>query len=403
MARERTYASPAERYVIKNSPKLTLENRASLMETLEAGDVAAAKGDLVEEAMQHRMMQEILKKNGFMQHDDESLKANSWNSAVYRLAPLVRNAISYGLSFDRMFNYVINGNPDYSKKERRHNYLWKVPNEIVSTGNMEVLNQDPSRGHNLNDYLDILPEVERRRKEAEMKNMISNNSNGNLNNPSGEIMYIAGYDNSTRRKFDDNHLYGNQLSNNNCAQPQNSAQYNDRDPPYHNNYYPVQYNNYCQPQHCNYNHNMTQCNERYHNPIQCTYPIQYNNYHNPIQCTYPIQYNSCHNPAQYTYPVQYNSCHNSVQYTHPVQYNDLSYGAQNNAFNDKTIQNVTNIGEELCKRNQNMDEETKMEKMNKLKQLLVKHRMMGYKFPSEKAEHEKTDFDRIICKLNISL
>lgn len=142
--------SKAERQTVADS------GSESLIYRMKNGDDALKIGDYVTEAGDHRYVQEMLRQNRHYHYDDESLDSYSYNSAILHVKPLVEIGQQYGLTFNRMFSYRLNENPDYSKKEKKHNYGWRVPETIISTDGWEVPNMDPNRNSYHNEYLDIL-------------------------------------------------------------------------------------------------------------------------------------------------------------------------------------------------------------------------------------------------------
>lgn len=186
--------SASERNVIENSPMLNLEGRQHLQELMKEGDEAKERGDFAKEADIHRIVQETLDRKGLKQKDDESQKSYSYNSAVHHLSYYVKKCTDeYGLPFERMFSYYKNENPDYSKGERRHNYYWKVPDKLISTGSMEVKNQDPLRNteSNLAEFADIL-KIKEERKNKDSHNL--NFPEANVNNISAMDKWMNNYE-----------------------------------------------------------------------------------------------------------------------------------------------------------------------------------------------------------------
>lgn len=184
--------SIAERDVIQNSPVLTPEGRQFLLEEVKKGDDAKERGDYAKEAAIHRTVQETLKRNGLKQTDDGSQKSYSYNSAIHHLSIFVKDCTElYGLPFERMFNYYLNENPNYAIGERRHNYLWKVPNKLIWTGGLGVENEDPLRNteSNLAEFADVLKIKEERKN---LKNL--NLSESNINNMSAMDKWMDNYE-----------------------------------------------------------------------------------------------------------------------------------------------------------------------------------------------------------------
>lgn len=166
--------SKAERQSVIDSGSI------ELIEAVKKGDHAQKQGKYTKEAKKHRFVQERLSDNGFYHRDDESLDSYAYNSAIIHVYPLVKRGQQYGLTFERMFSYRLNENPNYSKHEKKHNYDWRVPDAIISTGNMIISDADPKRNSYLHEYRDILD----KKKQVDINNAHKyKNILGNTNDP----------------------------------------------------------------------------------------------------------------------------------------------------------------------------------------------------------------------------
>lgn len=229
MAKNRNMSrlSKAERQSVVDS------GSTSLMACVRKGDDALKVGDYVTEAGEHRYVQEMLRDNRYRNYDDESLDSYSYNSAILHVKPLVEIGQQYGLTFERMFSFRFNENPNYSNKEKKYNYEWRVPEAIISTDGMSVPNMDQKRNSYINEYIDIF---EKKRQIDEYnankyKNILENASDpfsgkqrggfSETNNSSGMITMDEWLDDYKRRN-------GLPRSNNNYANGVQRQNYDNR-------------------------------------------------------------------------------------------------------------------------------------------------------------------------------
>lgn len=222
------YLSPAERDVIQNSPKLAPEERKKLLKYTKKGDDAKNRGDFAEEAKKHRLVQETLKSNDLKQTDDESQKSYSYNSAIRHVDELVEKCTKrYGLTFEEMFSYHLNENPNYGNGERRHNYYWKVPDKLISMGGLKIENEDPLRNtkSNLAIFENALKIKEEKRRLKNIQNDHSNLSESIANNMSAMDRWIDNYEkkNGLPRSYQN---YNNNVYNQNYGNSDNHDQQN---------------------------------------------------------------------------------------------------------------------------------------------------------------------------------
>lgn len=127
-------------------------NNPFLIEAMNNGDNYLLQNNYFEEADSHRFIQDEFKKLGKKHEDDESLHAYSYNSAIMHCSALVKKGQALGLKFNEMFSLSINNNPDYSKKEKKYNYNWIVPDEIIPTYGLYSNTNNNSNNYQKNNY-----------------------------------------------------------------------------------------------------------------------------------------------------------------------------------------------------------------------------------------------------------
>ncbi len=144
--RQQSRLSAVERKTVNdlNNPLLT--------EVMNKGDYQSSRHNYLKEAKAHRFVQEKLKDMGKSHNDDDSLDSYAYNSAIVHQSELVEKGQKLGLKFNEMFRLDINNNPDYSKKERKYNYEWIVPDEIIPTYGLYSNTSNNSNNYQNNNY-----------------------------------------------------------------------------------------------------------------------------------------------------------------------------------------------------------------------------------------------------------
>lgn len=123
-----------------------------LIEAMETGDEAYRKGNIIDEAIDHRFVQDEFKRMKMLHKDEESLIAFSYNSAIIHKKKLVEKGLAQGMLFNDMFNLQINNKP--KPGQRKYEYNWKVPESVIPTyglyNNSTPQNNYQSNYHNNN-------------------------------------------------------------------------------------------------------------------------------------------------------------------------------------------------------------------------------------------------------------
>lgn len=134
--------SPYERQSVKQL------GNPLLIEKMIEGDNAYNEGKIIKEAERHRFVQEELRHKKIIHKDDESLLAYAYNSALVHNKQLVKIGLEKGLSFNDMFSLQINNNP--SKGQRKYNYQWIVPDNVIPTFGLYQNGTSLNNYHNSN-------------------------------------------------------------------------------------------------------------------------------------------------------------------------------------------------------------------------------------------------------------
>ena len=190
--------SPAERNSVNK-----LDNPL-LFKKMREGDEALKIGKITKEAARHRFVQEELGRHNIYNRDDESLLSYAYNSALIHEKELVKEGLKKGFSFEHMFNLITNNNP----RERKYNYKWIVPEQVIETRRPDHL-KNPLNHIN---YKQIESEY--------LKNLNGNSSNShnyNNNNYSGNN---NGYGSSYNNGYNNNY---NNSYNNYCQSIQSNG------------------------------------------------------------------------------------------------------------------------------------------------------------------------------------
>lgn len=102
--------SEAERDAVAKS------GNQKMIKYMKIGDDAENSGNLIDEALYHRRVQELLTKQGIKMRDNESMWAYGYNSAIIHHMPEVKERLAIGNSFEDMFS-ISNKPFTYSYKE----------------------------------------------------------------------------------------------------------------------------------------------------------------------------------------------------------------------------------------------------------------------------------------------